>query len=216
MKIGIYYIKNLSNNKYYIGQSINIDKRINRHINELRKNKHSNKHLQSSYNKYGEKNFKFDIILCCKERYLDRLEKLYIKKFDSLKNGYNQNIGGGSMRGYRHTEEQKEKMSYQRKGNNHIYYGKHRSNDVRKKISNTLMGNTLSVQTKNKISKGVSQTKNTSGYYRVSMEKTKRVNQGFFWKYCYMENGKRKSISSVDINKLEEKVKDNKLPWEKF
>ncbi len=31
--IGIYLFKNIINNKYYIGQSLNIRKRFNKHIN---------------------------------------------------------------------------------------------------------------------------------------------------------------------------------------
>lgn len=60
--IGIYSIKNLINNKIYIGSSINITKRINQHFNNLKNNKHNNKHLQFSYNKYGIKNFSYEIL----------------------------------------------------------------------------------------------------------------------------------------------------------
>jgi group I intron endonuclease len=59
---GIYIIKNLVNNKIYIGSSVNIGNRFNQHKNSLRKNKHHNKYLQKSWNKYGEENFEFIVI----------------------------------------------------------------------------------------------------------------------------------------------------------
>jgi group I intron endonuclease len=59
---GIYIIKNLVNNKIYIGSSVNIGNRFNQHKNSLRKNKHHNKYLQKSWNKHGEENFEFIVI----------------------------------------------------------------------------------------------------------------------------------------------------------
>jgi len=62
----------------------------------------------------------------------------------------------------------------------------------------------------------ISESKNTSGYYRVDKYKDKRLKQGFTWRYQYVENGKQKAITSVDIKKLEEKVKALGLKWYKF
>ena len=56
---GIYQIKNIINNKSYIGQSTDINKRIAKHKASLRHNKHNNSHLQNAYNKYGEDKFVF-------------------------------------------------------------------------------------------------------------------------------------------------------------
>lgn len=80
-------------------------------------------------------------------------------------------------------------------------------------------------ETKKKISKSNSRywkgktrsERNTSGYYNVCKHKDKKNKQGFTWHYRYYdENGKRKSIYSVDINKLEQKVKAKGLKWLKF
>lgn len=59
---GIYKIICLINNKFYIGSSVNIDKRLRNHKRSLRKNSHDNKYLQNAWNKYGEHNFRFEII----------------------------------------------------------------------------------------------------------------------------------------------------------
>jgi len=58
----IYKIICKNNNKFYIGSSININIRLNQHIRLLKRNKHKNKYLQKSWNKYGEKNFRFEIM----------------------------------------------------------------------------------------------------------------------------------------------------------
>ena len=76
--IGIYRIKNKINEKCYYGSSIDIDKRWNRHINDLIKNKHHNFHLQNAWNKYGENNFKFEIIEECDLENLHYTEQKYL------------------------------------------------------------------------------------------------------------------------------------------
>ena len=59
----------------------------------------------------------------------------------------------------------------------------------------------------------VSQSKNTTGYFRVWKDKNKKYSQGFTWRYGYIKNGKPRTISSVDINKLKEKVLAKGLEW---
>jgi group I intron endonuclease len=59
---GIYKITCLKTNKIYIGSSIHIDGRWNRHKHDLRKKIHPNLLLQNAWNKYGEKNFEFEVI----------------------------------------------------------------------------------------------------------------------------------------------------------
>ena len=66
------------------------------------------------------------------------------------------------------------------------------------------------------ISNSLSKTKNTSGFYRVSKMKTNKAKQGFTWVYRYYENGKRKSISNINIEKLREKVLSKGLEWKQF
>lgn len=59
---GIYQITNLRSGKMYVGQSIDIEKRFKDHIYELEHNIHSNRYLQSSWNKYGKSNFVFSML----------------------------------------------------------------------------------------------------------------------------------------------------------
>lgn len=58
----IYEIKNKVNGKFYIGSSINVTKRWWEHKKMLDLGIHTNKHLQSSWNKHTEKNFSFCIL----------------------------------------------------------------------------------------------------------------------------------------------------------
>lgn len=94
----VYKITSLVNSKVYIGQTISkFSLRKGLHLFHLRNNKHPNPHLQSSFNKYGESNFKFDIIQECSSiEELNIKEKEYINIYNSndRTKGYNIRIGG--------------------------------------------------------------------------------------------------------------------------
>ncbi|EHI96776.1 Excinuclease ABC C subunit domain protein [Clostridium sp. DL-VIII] len=98
--IGIYAIKNTLNNKYYIGESINIEERWENHKLQMGKNHHRNKKLKKDLLKYGINSFEFIIIRDLDylktiqsseviENILLIIESLYMNKYDSINNGYN-------------------------------------------------------------------------------------------------------------------------------
>lgn len=58
----IYKITCIKSDKVYIGETINVSQRIQKHFSLLRKNKHSNPILQNMFNKYGEETFIVDIL----------------------------------------------------------------------------------------------------------------------------------------------------------
>lgn len=60
--IAIYEIRNLINNKVYIGSSKQVNKRFTIHRHRLNKNTHANKYLQAAWNKYGKDAFEFKVI----------------------------------------------------------------------------------------------------------------------------------------------------------
>ena len=107
---GIYMIKNSINGKVYIGQSADIKKRWIKHKTALNSNKHVNRHLQGAWNKYGANAFDFYIVEECLESELNSKEKYYIKFYDSYKTGYNLNLGGDGICGFKHTKDQILKM----------------------------------------------------------------------------------------------------------
>ncbi|MBQ9024839.1 MAG: HNH endonuclease [Methanobrevibacter sp.] len=60
----------------------------------------------------------------------------------------------------------------------------------------------------------LSKAKNETGFYRVSKEYSYNNRKGYRYRYIYVDdNGKRKEIKSVDINKLKEKVLAKNLEW---
>src|SRR4051812_3686739 len=59
---GIYVIRCVSNSTDYIGSTNNFKRRFKDHKYRLSKNTHHNKKLQNCWNKYGKKEFIFDIL----------------------------------------------------------------------------------------------------------------------------------------------------------
>lgn len=87
-KSGIYCIKNIINQKLYIGKSNNLLKRKNQHFRQLALNAHFNQHLQNAYNKYGCNNFEFTVIEYIEPQNLLAREQYYIDLY-GVKNLYN-------------------------------------------------------------------------------------------------------------------------------
>lgn len=58
----IYKIRNVANNKFYVGSTTNTRERFRNHRKTLRGNRHHCLHLQASWNKYGEDCFKFEVV----------------------------------------------------------------------------------------------------------------------------------------------------------
>ena len=96
----IYEIKNLINDKVYIGQTIHKNVRKYTHFHLLETNSHDNPYLQNAYNKYGKDNFSFKVIddsATTKEE-LTELEALYILKagYPNKNKVYNLNLPNGT------------------------------------------------------------------------------------------------------------------------
>lgn len=71
----VYIIKCIKNNKIYVGQTIDIKRRIWEHKHALEGSKHKNKYLQEDFNKYGIASFNVIVI---KEN-LDRKARLLLE-----------------------------------------------------------------------------------------------------------------------------------------
>lgn len=146
--IGVYLIKCKSNDKIYIGQSLNIKHRINEHKSELRKNRHSNSHLQNAFNKYGEEQFEFKVLYeMPKEEYtkekLNQIEIEYIANYQSNIRERGFNIESGGNGAGRSSKETCEKISQKLKGNHNnanAWLGKHHSEETKKLLSEQRKG----------------------------------------------------------------------------
>jgi len=111
---GVYCIKNLKNNKIYIGSSIDIVDRWRQHKREFRKNIHSNKYLQYSWNKHGNSSFEFSIIEECNENETLEREQYYLDLYESYNRNKGYNISKSSsapMMGRKHSKETLIKLS---------------------------------------------------------------------------------------------------------
>lgn len=112
---GIYFIKNIISKKVYIGQSINLYKRLILHKHELITNKHSNSHLQRSFNKHGIGNFKCGVI-----EYCDNLTNRELFYINNQKNEiYNIKEASDSIKHQKRkpiTEKTRKKLSDAKKG----------------------------------------------------------------------------------------------------
>ena len=166
---GIYCIENLINCKKYIGQSVDIYKRWSRHRNNLADNQHQNDHLQSSWNKYGEHNFKFYIIQECNIDELDTLERYYIQKFNttSKQYGYNKDSGGHYSKVL--SEETKRKIG-------EAHRNKPLSDEHKQKISDAGKGRVFSAESRQKISQKLTGIKRSEEYCIKKSEAMTGVN----------------------------------------
>ncbi|MEG1565405.1 MAG: GIY-YIG nuclease family protein [Bacilli bacterium] len=115
---GIYEICNLKNGNRYIGQSVNVARRLDTHQKELFSNSHCNKHLQSAFNKYGIENFAFRIIETCdnvNDEDLMKREQYWIDYYGGVNSNQNYNLRDAALGGHL-SDELKTKISNSEKG----------------------------------------------------------------------------------------------------
>lgn len=84
----VYKLICLVNQKIYIGRTSNLDNRIKTHFTKLRNGNHINQFLQDDFNRYGEKNFIFELIAITED---DEDSKILEKKHinENKQNCYN-------------------------------------------------------------------------------------------------------------------------------
>lgn len=128
----IYSLRNIVNDKRYIGQTIHLKNRIRQHKNS----KKGCVYLVNAIKKYGWDNF--ELTTCCEvhPEDLDKAEIFFIEKYNTTNSnkGYNIWIGGNvSRRGIKLSEEHKQKISLSR-------IGIKNSEETRKKLSDALKG----------------------------------------------------------------------------
>lgn len=85
MRSGIYRVKCHANDTVYVGQAINLSNRTAQHRQQLRKDKHPNRHMQNAFNKYGESEFSVAYLMHCDAKDLtwheQRVLDIYKRKF---------------------------------------------------------------------------------------------------------------------------------------
>ncbi len=190
MSSGIYQIRNIINGKRYIGSAINLKGRLENHSFALKGNYHRNIYLQNAWNKYGEDNFVFEILIYCnKEDLIDKEQKRINHYKTAEGKGYNICKVAGSRLGMKHTSEVKRKISKSKIGCKH-------SEETKRKIGISNYGRKHSEETKRKM--GIIHIGNTNFLNRHHSEETKR-------KMSFTKKGKpslRKGISLSEETKI--------------
>ena len=122
----IYKVTNISNNKIYIGKTIqDFEKYKRTHISNALNNVDSKygrkpRVFYNAIRKHGYENFEWEILeICQNKNELNEKEIFYIEKYNSYSTGYNMTKGGDGGNGttpYIRNEEIKEKISLSLKG----------------------------------------------------------------------------------------------------
>ncbi len=139
---GIYRIINKVNDKRYIGSTNNFEKGWKDRLRTLKKGKHHNPHLQRAWNKYGEKNFVFEIVneVAGDNAALLAREQIYLDEGFALGILYNiAKVAGGGDLGYHqgmlgktHTNETKDKIA---ENNRKRIYTQETKDNIRKGVN---------------------------------------------------------------------------------
>lgn len=194
MTSGIYIIINNLSNKCYIGQSINVEQRHRRHIINLSGNRHTNSHLQASWNIHGRDTFSFDLLEICKKEIniLTEAEQHWMDYFKFIgAELYNMCPSAGSCLGYKHTQETRDKKKGQIPPNK----GKKASPELKAKLSlahmgriDSRLGKVHSEETKKQISE-----KKTG--IKLSEEHKEKIRQGNLGRVCSEETKHKLSLA---------------------
>jgi group I intron endonuclease len=140
-KSGVYGFLCKTNNKLYIGSSINLNVRFSDHTNGTK----SNVKLQNAINKYNLQDFIFIVFEYCEPDKLILREQYYI---DVLKPEFNILKVAGSLLGYKHNSEILVKMSETRKGRCHSAETKQKMSEARSGENHPLFGKSHTVETR--------------------------------------------------------------------
>ncbi len=171
MKVtGIYKIQSkIKPERCYVGSAININKRWGEHYALLKGNYHTSNKLQNHYNKYGESDLIYSVLLGCEKEDLIANEQFFI---DCYKPWFNMRPKAGNNLGLKLSEEAKQKMSMAHKG-------KKRSEEQKRKISEILKGRhwKLSEESKRRIgSAGKGRKHSEESKIKISIAKKGKVN----------------------------------------
>ena len=149
MVAGIYRLFCTVSGKSYVGQSVNVARRVEGHFKGLHEDRHPNTHLQRSFNLHGHDAFSCEILEYCDKEMLAEREQYWIDHY-GFENLYNMCPAAGSSAGLKHSDEARRNMSEAHKGKTHsektcqrigeAHKGKKYSDETRQRISNNHVG----------------------------------------------------------------------------
>ena len=140
--MGIYQIKNVLDDKVYIGSSNNLEKRLKTHLRFLKSESHNNKHLQSAWTLYGGDNFIYSILeVIDNESLLISREQFHIDRYrindsfcidDNL--CYNISVFADRPNPQSYSEEQRMAISERMTGEKNHFFGKKHTEESKDRI----------------------------------------------------------------------------------
>lgn len=205
--IGIYKWTSPSG-KYYIGQAVNLKRRYNDFVNFKRTYTSKGSAIDNAREKYNSKElWSYEILQKCTKEQLDELEMKYIKELDSTNSrvGYNSTKGGQGIGkecikpwgSEKQIQALKNRRTYVGKENPN--YGKHLSEEAKKRISEAAKGRKpknlptkpviqLTLDNKEiKIWNSITEAANATGADQSTIIRVckgvKKTAKGFHWKY---------------------------------
>ena len=112
----IYQIRNVNNGRRYIGQTDGLSHRRSCHRYDLRHGRHKSELMQTDYDA-DSKCLVFEVLCQCNKEEANDLEAYFIKKYDTVKNGYNKALGVTESGGMLFSEEMCDAVSERQTGN---------------------------------------------------------------------------------------------------
>ena len=107
--IGIYGFHDTINNKWYVGQSLDVERRIKQHYKNISLDDVNS--FDYFLHKVGIENFEVKILKKCTQEELNDNEKYYVELYDAYNNGYNRTAGGQQWaKHYKITEAHREAL----------------------------------------------------------------------------------------------------------
>jgi HIRAN domain/GIY-YIG catalytic domain len=91
---GVYRIRNIVDQRSYIGSSADVGKRLYQHITQLRNGVHPNHRLAESWRQHGPTAFEISLVERVTAQDLRERERFHIQHFDTHRFGYNQTADG--------------------------------------------------------------------------------------------------------------------------
>ena len=172
-KSGIYKITLTGTNRHYIGQALDLLKRVRSHVNDMKANLRKGCVLHRAMRKYGVEAFEHSVICFCERGQLDSLELHFMREFNSFAPiGFNVGTRPGAAnygrvtpdhvkakisafhKGKKFTEEHKRKIGDANRGRKHSdesrakmsagQKGLKRSDEWKAKLSERMTGKPMS------------------------------------------------------------------------
>ena len=113
----VYLLRNLVNNKVYIGQTKDPVRRCSAHFYIARKG--NARPLYASIRKHGEANFAFEILEECADAAINEREEHWVAHFDSFNAEKGYNLTSGGRQHFQFSEETREKLRQKATGHRH-------------------------------------------------------------------------------------------------